>query len=199
MGNNTMRLPIFMNKSPEYWVEFGKGEEPKGARSYYERLGFTDIKEYDKYFYYATAPEGWTIEEEGYWCYVYDHNHLQRFSFFCKICLWEEDGFTRPNTRYGVARNWGLVDLNSPRRIVHHYVQDADYRPDGSKGTRLYETKKVTIKNEADNYDMSEEARLKRCEFYNKEEAAEKAQIKECEEWLDEHFPEWKDIYAYWD
>ncbi len=195
----TLLLPKYLDSPTDFFNGWGK--EPESALPYYERIGFAEFRPFDEYFVSAPLPDGWTYEECGYWTYVYDNKGLQRFSFFKKMASWDTDGFTRCNTRYSVRRDYSVMtrDWEADRK-VKYYVKDADNSPSGDDATRLYKCRLKTIKNGARNYDPeSEEAHAERIKCINAEEAAESKQVKECEKWLDEHFPDWKDIYAYWD
>ncbi len=197
-----MILPIYLD-SPRHFFE-GFGKEPNSAIPYYKKLGFTNIekpKEHE-YFVEADAPNGWTVEYEGYWTYLYDNKHLQRFSFFSKQTPWDTDGFTRPNTRYGIRRDWSMVNLSDMEADskVRYYVKDSDNGLSGDDATRLYECKVVVVKNNSRKYaPETEEARIERVKMYDKENDIEKTQIDECKKWLSENYPNWEDIYAYWE
>lgn len=190
----TTYLPTYLDSPTHYQYESGQKECPS-AIPFYEAHGIKCLESDGQFLTKVILPEGWTKEDDGggYWTYVKDAHGKPRFCYFLKICPWDQDAFTRKTTRYSTRRDYGKAGFDPEADAV---VQYKIY--DGRE--TIYECEPVVVKNESVAFDYAtEEARLKRIEWHEKTEEVEKQQRAECEAYLDEHFPDWRDTLAYWE
>lgn len=150
------------------------------TKDQYTKMGIQVIAEYDDLFYSVVLPEGWTVNSvDSLWNSVKDSKGRERISFFYKGAFWDRDAFCNFNTRYGFS----VMPFDN-------YNSDASYDERKLKPWTVYATDcskniaTVTVYTPKDNKD-----------YLNSDEILRKEGIK----YLDQHYPDWKDINAYWD
>lgn len=133
-------------------------------------------------FVHVDLPEGWkkVATDHSMWSNLLDDKGRCRASMFYKAAFYDRDASISLNRRLTTARDYSdeAMDAN----ISRCFVKDGE--------TIIFTSKDY----ETDKKDKSEEARLK----YMNENWDYLCSI-ECEEWLDEHYPDWEDASAYWD
>ncbi len=128
----------------------------------------------DDLFIEAVLPAGWIITptDHAMWSDLRDAQGRKRASIFYKAAFYDRDAYMRGEYRFGVSQ-----DYESPESgRATHYVYDATLAPDiHDKAARLF------VGGDSAGYadtDIPQAA---------------------CGHWLDEHYPNWKDVAAYWD
>lgn len=161
----------------------------KWTRKQYENMGIRiEDDADDELFYKVILPDGWAINntDHNMWNNVTDDKGRERFTFFYKAAFYDRDAFTNFNQRYTIVEERvipeGITDIYEEltyeeRKTLKKYicVKDAD-------GTVLFKTEPV---DQVGNYTE---------DYY-----ATAPMVEECEKWLDEHYPNYKDFSAYWD
>lgn len=152
------------------------------TRSQYERMGIQVVNEYDDLFFSVVLPEGWEIHGTGHsmWNDVTDDKGRKRISFFYKGVFYDRDAFSNFSYRYGFDIS-PFDDYKDPDVSYNDrkfepwtlYITDC--------GKRILTLTSVTAKTDK--------------EYLNQDDALRKEACK----YLDEHYPYWKDINAYWD
>ena len=150
--------------------------------SQYERMGIQVVNEYDDLFFSVVLPEGWEIQGTGHsmWNDVTDDKGRKRISFFYKGVFYDRDAFSNFSYRYGFDIS-PFDDYKDPDVSYNDrkfepwtlYITDC--------GKRILTLTSVTAKTDK--------------EYLNQDDALRKEACK----YLDEHYPYWKDINAYWD
>lgn len=152
------------------------------TKQQYERMGIKiiGINEYDDMLYNVELPEGWKIEATGhYWSSVTDDKGRERISFFYKGGLYDRDAFCDFKHRYSFSI--------SP---FDDYKSDVGY--EGRKfmpwklfitdsGQKIIELKELVPKTDV--------------EYFEKDEVLRAFGI----QYLNENYPDWENINAYWD
>lgn len=146
------------------------------TKAQYEKIGIKILDEYDDLFLNVELPEGWEVEptEHSMWNNVIDNKGRKRITFFYKGAFYDRDAFTNFEKRYSY-REMPFDD----------YKTDANYEERDSKewygvvydcGKEIYRTKPSL-----------------------KEGYPDDITNKRCLKYLNENYPLWDDINAYWD
>lgn len=151
------------------------------TKKQYEKMGIKVIEEYNNLLYSVELPEGWktTVGTSGYWTDVFDEKGRKRMSFFEKLCFWDSDAFTNFNHRYSFIvlpfDEWEGNASYEERMFKPWtlYITDG-----GEKKEKLHEITPTTKKEYFAIGDVIKEIATK---------------------WLNEHYPDWENIEAYWD
>lgn len=150
------------------------------TKDQYAKMGIEVTGEYDDMFFSVILPEGWEIKptDHSMWNNVVDDKDRIRINFFYKGSFWDRDAFVNFNTRYGFSV-----------QPFDNYESDASYEDRKLKPWTVYATDcgkniaTITVYTPKDNKD-----------YLNSDEMLRKEGIK----YLDETYPEWRDINAYW-
>ena len=151
-------------------------------REAWEKLGFefTDI-EGDRLLVKAVLPEGWTINKSPknyYFSYIFDEKGRARAEFFYAPQFWDRDAHMELITRFKDRCHYSESnDGKDSKKIIYF----------GSEDEELFVAGVVEWKS-TDSDEVKMENYLKEEELW---EAAKK--------WGNEHYPNWRDIDAYWD
>lgn len=151
------------------------------TKQQYERMGIKIIDEYDDLFYAVELPDGWEIKptDHSMWNDVVDDKGRIRISFFYKGAFYDRDAFSNFNQRYDYAT-----------------LPFDDYKTHVSNDERLIKPWSLCVT------DCNE--RLKVIEERIITTAEEKWKMMDefdsiGEKYMNEHYPDWEDINAYWD
>lgn len=167
----TCRLPIRTNSRN---ISISTKEQ-------YENMGIKVLDEYDDLFYSVELPEGWEMKPTSHsmWNEVVDDKGRKRISFFYKGAFYDRDAFSNFINRYSYSvmpfdnykdENVGYEDRKfKPWR---GYITDC--------GECIKKIKEITAKTDK--------------EYLSIDDKLGNA----CKKYLDKHFPDWKDVNAYW-
>lgn len=161
------------------WKEQFKIQEnniKKWTKEQYEKMGIKVIEEYDDLFLNVILPNGWKIKPTNHsmWNEVIDDKNRKRITFFYKGAFYDRDAFSDFENRYSFSE-----------MPFDDYKTDASYEERKSKewygvvydcGKEIFRTEPIVNK---DYFDES----LK-CQ---------------CKDYLNNNYPLWEDINAYWD
>lgn len=171
------RLP----KATNYCSGYHKHDDFEFTKAQYEKMGIKVIDEYDDMFWNVQLPDGWKIEATSHplWNDLIDDKGRKRASFFYKAAFYDRDAFINFDTRYTTC-----VDHTADYAEVGYevwcksptigYVKDC--------GEIIYST---AAKDSFDDF--------------RKQDEVEKATKEELESYMAEHYPNYKDVNAYWD
>lgn len=150
------------------------------TRVQYEKMGIEIISEADELFWNVKFPEGWEVKatDHAMWNEVRDNKGRKRMTFFYKAAFYDRHAFSNLQTRFRLD-------------VTHTADPDSDYDvweasdlqgtvKDGD--TIIYQTRCVPTTG-----DYDKEAKIK-------DELRE-----ELRTFMNEHWPEYKDVHAYWD
>lgn len=151
------------------------------TKNQYEKMGIKIIDEYDDLFWNVQLPDGWEIKATSHpkWNDLLDDKGRKRASFFYKAAFYDRDAFINVETRYRISVEH-VADSSSDYDVwrksdCRGYVKDCD--------KIIYSTKAMH------SYD----------DYFEQEERVEKPLYKILEDHMTEHYPDYKDVNAYWD
>lgn len=147
----------------------------------YEKMGIKIIDKYDDLFWNVQLPDGWEIKATSHsmWNDLLDDKGRKRASFFYKAAFYDRDAFINFDTRYTTCvdhtADYAEVGYESwCKSPTIGHVKDC--------GEIIYST---AAKDSFDDYRMQDEV--------------EKSIKEELENYMTEHYPDYKDVNAYWD
>ena len=152
------------------------------TKKIYEKMGITIVEEYDDLFYNVKLPEGWEIKptDHSMWNDLFDDKGRKRGSFFYKAAFYDRSAHMNFCTRFSAS--------SIP---FDNYKSDASYEERCIKpwygvicdgGKEIYRTDgEVSPDGSVKVWDIQE---------HQRKLALEK---------LEKEYPDWEDIFAYWD
>lgn len=147
----------------------------------YEKMGIKIIDEYDDLFWNVQLPDGWKIEAttSAIWNYLIDDKGRKRASFFYKAAFYDRDAFINFDTRYTTYIDYIDDPVESVYEEWHKspiigHIRDCE--------EIIYST---AAKDSFDDYHMQDKV--------------ENTIKEEMENYMAEHYPDYKDVNAYWD
>ena len=157
----------------------GKNNE-EYTKQQYEKMGIKVVNDIADLFYTVELPDGWKIEptDHSMWNNVLDDKGRIRISFFYKGA-YDRDAFSNFNIRYSykiLPEDEYKSDLTYEERKLKPwkvFITDC--------GVNIKELKEITVENKK--------------EYLNVDDILSDA----AKEYLDQTYPEWQDINAYWD
>lgn len=171
------RLP----KATNYCSGYQSKNDTDFTRQQYEKMGIKIIDDYDDLFWNVQLPEGWDIKATSHpmWNELLDDKGRKRASFFYKAAFYDRDAFTNFETRYTTyvdhTADYAEVGYESwCKSPTIGHVKDC--------GEIIYST---AAKDSFDDYRIQDEV--------------EKSIKEELENYMTEHYPDYKDVNAYWD
>lgn len=150
------------------------------TKQQYEKMGITIIEEYDDLFWNVTLPEGWKIEatDHSMWNNLFDNKGRKRANFFYKAAFYDRDAFINFNTRY-YATVGHVADASSNYKVW----KNSDYQGTVKDGeTVIFSTECVPVTGSYDGDDKVKDVL--------------RAQL---DKYMEENYPNYEDINAYWD
>ncbi len=150
------------------------------TRQQYEKMGIIIIDEYDDLFWNVTLPEGWKIKatDHNMWNDLFDNKGRKRATFFYKAAFYDRDAFINFNTRYTTN-----VDHIADARSDYEIWQKSDYQGIVEDGEKVI-FKTITLKPTG-NYIDDDRIKVR---LQN-----------ELDKYMEENYPDYKNIHAYWD
>jgi hypothetical protein len=149
-----------------------------GSWSALEAAGVLRLGERDDLFVSVLLPLGWQIRptgERSMWSDLLDGNGRRRATIFYKRGLYDRRAHMRANTRYTLCSVWVPAD-----KVCHYQVRDGD--------KVLYSTEHMSRPDlgaeQAPLLDPVGESRRRH---------------KNALDWIEDNFPLWHDVQAYWD
>lgn len=151
------------------------------TRSQYEKMGIKVLGEYDELFYSVELPADWKIQttSSSIWSDLLDSKGRKRLSFFHKDSVWDRDAFSNFICRY----SFSIMPFDN-------FESDVEYEERVFKPWRLFlmdsgemidKLAEVTVNTKKEYFALDDKFR------------------KTARDFLDEHYPEWEDVNAYWD
>lgn len=172
------RLP----KATNFCSGYRKFDDFDFTKTQYEKMGIKIIDEYDDLFWNVQLPNGWEIEATNHtmWNKLIDNNGRKRASFFYKAAFYDRDAFINFETRYTTCvdhiLDYSVVDYDEWRMspCIGH-VKDC--------GEIIYSTAQ----------------RPSFEDYFKQEKKTEEPINKELNKYMNEHYPNYKDVNAYWE
>lgn len=172
LASQTTQLPTKGSEDPA-WAKMG--------------VIFGAAVEGDAIWRKVTLPEGWKVvpTDHSMWSNLVDAKGTKRAAIFYKAAFYDRSCHIYPECRYVVDRQYASIEFkNDDDRRQRSVVKDR------ATGKLLLEPEWIDFINA--NTDEEREQNRKRYD-------AQYMQAADCEKWLKEHFPDFKDASAYWD
>jgi hypothetical protein len=137
----------------------------------------------DDLFRTVELPNGWKMQPSDHlmWSHLLDQKGRVRARIFYKTEIFRSEAFITLETRFSIER---LYSRDPHVNQVQHAVMD---------GTRQrFETNRVVLGTKPRN-----ESALN--DWYRRDEQLTQKQRIECEAWLEERYPKWREYGAHWD
>lgn len=150
------------------------------TRQQYEKMGITIVKEYDDLFWNVILPDGWEIKatDHSMWNELYDNKGRKRANFFYKAAFYDRDAFINFDTRYHVC-----VDHVADASSDYEVWKNSDYQ-----GV-VKDIEEVIFSTEC----------VPTTGDYWEDNKVKDTLRKQLEKYMEENYPNYEDINAYWD
>lgn len=143
---------------------------------YLKHLGFKGIELKDGFFNFIKMPVGWKkvgTKQSNQWCYLIDDQRRDRGAIYYKVLAVSNTGAIKVSTF-----------INWMQRFI---IRTSTFK--GKISSTVFDSANVLYKS---------------AEFDEPKDRKEKMDIEkkcftECELWLNDNYPEWKNVSAYWD
>jgi hypothetical protein len=171
------RLP----KATNHCSDYHKHDDFEFTKAQYEKMGIKIIDEYDDLFWNVQLPDGWEIKATTHtmWNDLIDDKGRKRATFFYKAAFYDRDAFINFKTRYTTC--------------IDH---TADYEKVGYKEWRKSPTIGYIMDCEESIYSTATKDSF---DDYSLQDKVEETIREELENYMVEHYPDYKDVNAYWD
>ena len=146
----------------------------------YESIGIQVIDEHDDLFWNVRLPEGWEIKatDHSMWNELFDNKGRKRATFFYKAAFYDRDAFIRFTTRFQVS-----VDHIAPDDAPYEEWKMSDYQGIVKDGEVIIcRTECVPATGD-----------------YHKDDKITDKLREQLEEFMKEHYPDYRNINAYWE
>lgn len=146
------------------------------TREQYKKMGIIVIDEHDDLFWNVGLPEGWEIKATDHtmWNELIDNKGRKRAEFFYKAAFYDRDAFIRFETRFNLK-----VDRVAPYDVDYEVWEKSDFIGTIKDGeVIIYQTRTVPPSG-----DYFKDDKIK----------------EELETFMKNHYPDYKNIHAYWD
>ncbi len=157
--------------------------EPAGAREAFERMGIVFLEPVvgNPLFVHAQLPAGWrkVASNDAMLSLLVDDRGRERARIFYKASHHDPKASLILTARYGIHESCFKMECLDEAEFMA-YVTDGGVVTDGR--TTIFTTDVVELVGD------------RRATF-----RATRAVLKEAEAWLDTHYPNWRDPFAYWD
>ena len=172
------RLP----KATNYCSGYHKHCDYDFTKNQYEKMGIKIIDEYDDLFWNVQLPDGWEIKATSHsmWNDLLDDKGRKRASFFYKAAFYDRDAFINFETRYTTC--------------IDHTLEYAEVGYD-----EWCKSPSIGYVKDCDKIIYSTEAMHSYDDYIEQEEKVEKPLRKILDDYMAEHYPDYKDVNAYWD
>ena len=181
--NDILRERITMGMNWEERLKIEKENNIEWTKKQYEKMDIHIIDEDDDLFYNVELPEGWKIEATGHtmWNDLLDDKGRLRGSFFYKAAFYDRHAFINFKTRYSIEVKHAI-----------NFTDAEDY--DEYRASDMYG---VVI--DGVNVIVFETERRSGAVNYMEHQIIERELYDELEKYMVDHYPNYKDIHAYWD
>ena len=150
------------------------------TKQQYEKMGITILDEYDELFWNVILPDGWEVRATNHcmWNDLYDDKKRKRAEYFCKGSFYDRDAFVNFKTRYR-AHVDHVADPGSAYEIwkksdFQRYVKDGE--------NVIFTTERMAVTGS-----------------YKGDDEVMDILQKKLDKFMEENYPDYKNINDYWD
>lgn len=179
-GQSSMISNRRLPKKTNYCSGYQNQNDIDFTKKQYEKMGIEIVDDYDDLFWSVKLPKGWQIKPTSHpmWNEVFDDKGRKRATFFYKAAFYDRDAFTNFETRYTIC--------------VDHIADSADYNA-------WRKSDCCGFVKDCDKVIYSTKTKPSYEDYSKQENEVEKPLRKELETYMAEHYPNYKDVNAYWD
>lgn len=185
MNEHSVPRDVFWNNIKDFmtWEEQAKIRTQniiEHTKQQYEKMGIVIIDEYDDLFWNVKLPEGWKIKatEHSMWNNLFDNKGRKRANFFYKAAFYDRDAFINFDTRFQMSVGH-IADSGEDYKIW----STSDYQGTIKDGDVIIcSTRCVPVTGS-----------------YAEDDKVKESLWKELEDFMNDHYPDYKNIHAYWD
>lgn len=149
------------------------------TKQQYEKMGIVIIEEYDDLFWNVELPKGWEIKatDHSMWNNLFDDKGRKRANFFYKAAFYDRDAFINFNTRFHVN-----VDHVADASSDYEVWKKSDYQGTVKDGEDIiFSTECVSATGD-----------------YREDDKVKDGLKEQLEKYMNEYYPDYTDINAYW-
>lgn len=150
------------------------------TRQQYEKMGIVIAEEYDDLFWNVVLPDGWKMEatDHSTWSNLLDNKGRKRANFFYKAAFYDRDAFINFDTRYHASVEH-VADAGSDYKAW----KNSDYQGTVKDGDKIiFSTACVAVTGS-----------------HNGDDKLIDSLQKELDRYMEENYPDYENIHAYWD
>lgn len=149
------------------------------TKQQYEKMGIDIVEEYDDLFYSVILPEGWEIKatDHSMWNNLFDNKGRKRANFFYKAAFYDRDAFINFDTRFHLSVSH-VADASD-----YDVWKNSDYQGVVKDGEEvIFSTECVAPTG-----------------TYDSDDKVKKELMDKLKKYIEENYPDYKNIHAYWD
>ncbi|SRR5260221_12836600 len=148
-----------------------------------EALGFVFGEEVDDLFVSCQLPKGWTLQptDHSMWSKVLDGKGRTRMMVFYKGAFYDRRAHANIEQRFHILQ-WDAASPDLPEQRI-------DYSTDAWKTVPVC----IYVKDHDGSSVFASQA------FGQGDQEAEQAAYRACDDWLEKHYPDYKNPFAYWE
>jgi hypothetical protein len=146
----------------------------------YEKMGIEIINEANDLFWNVKLPEGWEVKatDHSMWNEVRDNKGRKRMTFFYKAAFYDRDAFSNLQTRFQLD-----VTHTADPEAGYEVWKASDFQGTIKDGDVIIcQTRCVPATGD-----------------YSKDDKIKDELWEELRAFMQEHWPEYKEVHAYWD
>lgn len=150
------------------------------TKEQYLLMGIEILSKHDDLFYNVKLPEGWEIKATSHsmWNEVRDSKGRKRMTFFYKAAFYDRDAFTNFSTRFNLS-----VDHIADPNTAFEIWEASDFQGTIKDGDVI----------------ICQTATVAPGESYPDNQEIKEKLWEELEAFMAQHYPDYKNIHAYWD
>ena len=150
------------------------------TKAEYEKMSIEIIDEADDLFWNVKLPEGWEVKATDHtmWNEVKDNKGRKRMTFFYKAAFYDRSAFSNLQTRFQLD-------------VTHTADPDSDYE--------VWEASDLQGTVKDGDIIICQTRCVPATGDYSKDDKIKDALWEELRAFMNEHWPEYKDVHAYWD
>lgn len=150
------------------------------TKQQYEKMGIIIVDEYDDLFWNVKLPDGWEIKatDHSMWSDLFDDKGRKRANFFYKAAFYDRHAFINFETRFRIC-----VDRIADASVDYEVWKQSDYQGTIKDGDEIIFSTECIPPTDDFMQDIKIQDSLR----------------EQLETYMNEHYPDYRDIHSYWD
>jgi hypothetical protein len=169
------------------------------VKEWYTRMGIEIVGERDDLFFSVKLPEGWKIEptEHSMYSNLLDNRGRSRASIFYKGAFYDRKASVSLNRRFTISKEYIDWEIGNDLPFYEDRKQQKVFCRVLDCEEEIFRTD-VAWFGQKYNVIPDEDDRKACKKWHKKYEQWQQAQYDKCRAYLNEHWPDWEDEFAYW-